>query len=63
MKWLVIVLFVIGGIALATFNFRNFPFREEATRGERLMTLAVHVLIGAGIGFLAGGWAAGRLPG
>lgn len=62
MRVLVILVFVAGGIGLALWNFRNFPFREEPTRGEYLMALTMHIVIGAGIGFLAGGWAAGRIP-
>ncbi|HJP05022.1 MAG: hypothetical protein CL799_06675 [Chromatiales bacterium] len=62
MRTLVILFFVAGGIGLALWNFRKFPWQEKPTRREYLMTLTAHLVIGAGIGFLAGGWAAGRVP-
>lgn len=62
MRTLVVLVFVAGGVGLALWNFRKFPWKEKPTRGAYLLTLTVHLVIGAGIGLLAGGWAAGRVP-
>jgi hypothetical protein len=62
MQILVILIFVAAGLGLAGQSFRNFPWQKKPSRREYLTTLAVHLVIGGGIGFLAGGWAAGRLP-
>jgi hypothetical protein len=62
MRTVVVFVFAAGGIGLALWNFRKFPWKEKPTRSEYLVTLTVHLVIGGGIGFLAGGWAAGRVP-
>jgi len=62
MQLVVILIFVAAGMALAGHSFRKFPWQNKPSRREYLTTLSVHLIIGGGIGFLAGGWAAGRLP-
>ena len=61
-RTLVVLVFVAGGMGLALWNFRKFPWKGKPTRGEYLKALTVHLVIGGAIGFLAGGWAAGRVP-
>ena len=62
MRTVVILIFVVAGMALAWWNFRKFPWKSPPTRTAWLLNLIVYLLIGGGIGFLAGGWLAGRLP-
>jgi hypothetical protein len=62
MQLVVVLIFVSAGLALAGQSFRKFPWQQKPSRREYLTTLLVHLAIGGGIGFLAGGWAAGRLP-
>jgi len=62
MQLLVILIFTGAGMALGGWNFRKFPWQGKPTRAHYITNLLVHLTIGGGIGFLAGGWAAGRVP-
>jgi hypothetical protein len=62
MSILVICIFTAAGAGMAYRSFLSFPWKEKPTRKAWLLNLMVYLIIGGGIGFLAGGWLAGRLP-
>ena len=59
---LILIVFITGGLALGAWNFYKFPWKEAPTRVQYLTTLLICLTIGGGIGILAGGWLAGRVP-
>jgi hypothetical protein len=62
MRELLVLLFILGGMGLAYKNFRTFPWKEPPRRMRYVIYLLAHLLVGAALGILAGGWLAGRLP-
>jgi hypothetical protein len=61
-RTLIVIIFIAGGLALGGWNFYKFPWKEAPTRTQYLTTLLICLTIGGGIGVLAGGWLAGRVP-
>ena len=62
MRMLVLIVFTLAGAGLAVRSFYTFPWPEKPTRIRYLTTLAIYLAIGGSIGWLAGGWLAGRVP-